>query len=136
MEQWVYDLATFEFVYGGGGKNPPHDPLTQGVVTLPEAPDVVRDRYDSTRGIRPATAQELAAVLEREKDKQAELEVGKIVLQAVGKTILDRLDQAISVLNQCRQDPTNQHTQRPALQPIDRTQFWTDVKSHYKSLLP
>lgn len=134
MQLWLYEKATGLFVYGGGGDVEPHDPQLFGVVELEGPPDPLLDRFDPVNGKRLATAQELAAEIDRQKSAQADLELGKLAIQSLGKVLLDRLDQAVVVLNQCRTEAL--HTQRPPVQAINRTQFWADVKDHFKELLP
>lgn len=59
MFQWVYLLATNEFLYGGPAEQA-YQPGAQGLVRLARNPKPRTERYDGAGGIRPATAQEIA----------------------------------------------------------------------------
>jgi hypothetical protein len=135
-----------EFLYGGSDAGTSHDTATQAVAVLDRFPDFRTERCDDSApkdvdrelykkmAIRPATQQEIDDYDSAKKDlKAAEIDTA-LVIQAIGKVVLDLLDQAVDTINQCRNEPT--HTQRSAIPAIDRQQFWADVKAHYKSLLP
>jgi hypothetical protein len=135
-----------EFLFGGSDAGVSYDPATQAVAILDRFPDFATERCDDSNpidvdrevhkrmAIRAATQQELDAYDSAKKDgKAAEIETS-LAIQAIGKVLLDRIDQAITLMNQCRTEDT--HTKRAAIPTIDRIQFWTDVKACYKELLP
>jgi hypothetical protein len=101
VQRWIYNLATAEFTYGGQSavdQDPPHDPATEGVVQLSQAPDVVLERYNGAGGIRAATAQEILDRADRLLQKAAitELEVralkaALLVVRAYGNALKEEL---------------------------------------------
>jgi len=135
-----------EFLWGGHCVDVAYDPVNQNVAILDREPDRKTERCDDSNpidvnrevhkrmAIRAATQQEMDAYDSAQKDVVVATIDVHLAIQAIGKVLLDRLDQAIALMNQCRTETL--HSQRASIQPIDRSQFWTDVKNHYKSLLP
>lgn len=132
MVTWVYDKATSAFL---NELKPDYDPATQGAATLPRHPDPAIERCDQRDGsIRTASAQEVAEYPAQQQEARAAFVVGQAAIQALGKAMLDKLDQAIGVLNQRRTEAA--HTQRAAIPLINRQAFWDEVKQNYKDRLP
>lgn len=83
MFQWVYDLASGEFL-SGGPCEVSYNGLTQGVVKLLRNPDQRKERFDSKDGIRPATTQEVSAYdMARAADAEQGQFDGQKMLKAV-----------------------------------------------------
>ncbi len=61
MPHCIFDRSTGQFVGGAIHDILPHDLATHISIDLPNYPDRRGDRWDGATGIRPATAQELAA---------------------------------------------------------------------------
>jgi len=135
-----------EFLWGGHCVDVAYDPVNQNVAILDREPNRRTERCDDSNpldvdrevhkqmAIRAATGQEIVDYDNAKKDLiLADIDV-QLAIQAIGKVLLDRLDQAITLMNQCRTETL--HSQRASIQPIDRSQFWTDMRNHYKSLLP
>lgn len=65
MFQWVYDVTTNQFLYGGPCEVAPN--AGQAVVSLLRNPQPRTERSDGAGGIRPATAQEMTDAAAAEK---------------------------------------------------------------------
>jgi len=133
MIPWVYDKGTSTFLYE---QKSGYDPVSQAVAELPRHPDPTIERCDQSVipvSIRIATVQEIADYQAEKKEAQTVV-LAQAALQALGAEVLDLLDQAITVLNQCRNEAA--HTQRSVIPVIDRPQFWTNVKTRFKGFLP
>lgn len=91
MPKCVFDKATGVFVSGANFGDVDFDSASQISLRLPEYPDPRMERWDGAKGLRPATAQDLADQDDSESDAVARREIDNtkalkaVVLWMAGK---------------------------------------------------
>lgn len=89
--RWAYRLADGRWLRGGYLAVLPHDPATEGVATLPSAPDLDAEVHDG--GVsRPMTPAERAALAQERRDRAATQDGAQDMIAATLEVILRRTE--------------------------------------------